>query len=187
MAVNDVHILLFLCSHNNIDGLVQDCSYAITNAPELLQSCTKPSICSNRCSTRGIVIVLGFILLTVFTDLQTFWTEMVIVGLQLSFEWRFENLWEDAHHHTYLTIRLQIYFKGSQTSASRWSLYQQIFQTVLHDSDLVYLLVCCSPPSVVDPVKYQPINRTIQCEVSTHSDICHTTAGVLVISAYMLH
>ena len=29
-----------------IDGLVEDCSIAIANAPELLQSCTKPSKCS---------------------------------------------------------------------------------------------------------------------------------------------
>ena len=29
----------------DIDGLVQDCSNSIANAPELLQSCTKPSIC----------------------------------------------------------------------------------------------------------------------------------------------
>ena len=28
-----------------IDGLVQDCSNSIANALELLQSCTKPSIC----------------------------------------------------------------------------------------------------------------------------------------------
>ena len=28
----------------SMDGLVQDCSNAIANAPELLQSCTKPSI-----------------------------------------------------------------------------------------------------------------------------------------------
>ena len=27
------------------DGLVQDCSNSIANALELLQSCTKPSIC----------------------------------------------------------------------------------------------------------------------------------------------
>ena len=30
----------------NIDGLVQDCSNCIANALELLQSCTKPSICT---------------------------------------------------------------------------------------------------------------------------------------------
>ena len=29
-----------------IDGLVQDCSNSIANAMELLQSCTKPSICT---------------------------------------------------------------------------------------------------------------------------------------------
>ena len=29
-----------------LDGLVQDCSNSIANALELLQSCTKPSICS---------------------------------------------------------------------------------------------------------------------------------------------
>ena len=29
----------------DIDGLVQDCSNSIANALELLQSCTKPSIC----------------------------------------------------------------------------------------------------------------------------------------------
>ena len=35
------------CSHYyNIDGLVQDCSNSIANALELLQSCTKPSICT---------------------------------------------------------------------------------------------------------------------------------------------
>ena len=31
----------------NIDGSVQDCSSSIANALELLQSCTKPSICYN--------------------------------------------------------------------------------------------------------------------------------------------
>ena len=31
--------------HNDIDGLVQDCGNSIANAMELLQSCTKPSIC----------------------------------------------------------------------------------------------------------------------------------------------
>ena len=30
----------------HIDGLVQDCSNSIANAMELLQSCTKPSICA---------------------------------------------------------------------------------------------------------------------------------------------
>ena len=29
----------------HIDGLVQDCSNSIANALELLQSCTKPSMC----------------------------------------------------------------------------------------------------------------------------------------------
>ena len=29
----------------HLDGLVQDCSNSIANALELLQSCTKPSIC----------------------------------------------------------------------------------------------------------------------------------------------
>ena len=31
-----------------IDGLLQDCSNSIANAMELLQSCTKPSICGTR-------------------------------------------------------------------------------------------------------------------------------------------
>ena len=30
---------------DNVDGLVQDCSNSIANALELLQSCTKPSVC----------------------------------------------------------------------------------------------------------------------------------------------
>ena len=97
-----------LCAH--IDGLVQDCSNSIANAPKLLKSCTKPSIYSDRCSTRGIIIVLGFILLTAFTDLLTIWTELVIAGPQLSFEWGLENIWEYAHHHTYMTIRFDNMF-----------------------------------------------------------------------------
>ena len=31
--------------HYDIDGLVQDCSISIATAPEILQSCTMPSIC----------------------------------------------------------------------------------------------------------------------------------------------
>ena len=31
--------------HLYVDGLVQDCSNSIANALELLQSCTKPSMC----------------------------------------------------------------------------------------------------------------------------------------------
>ena len=31
---------------NHIDGLVQDCSISIANAPEILQYCTKPLICN---------------------------------------------------------------------------------------------------------------------------------------------
>ena len=31
----------------HVDGLVQDCSNSIANALELLQSCTKPSMCSS--------------------------------------------------------------------------------------------------------------------------------------------
>ena len=34
-----------LVNNEYIDGLVQDCSNSIANALELLQSCTKPSIC----------------------------------------------------------------------------------------------------------------------------------------------
>ena len=33
-----------------INGLVQDCSNSIANALELLQSCTKPSICWLACT-----------------------------------------------------------------------------------------------------------------------------------------
>ena len=33
------------CDVHDIDGLVQDCRNPIANALELLQSCTKPSIC----------------------------------------------------------------------------------------------------------------------------------------------
>ena len=32
----------------DIDGFVQDCSISIANTLEILQSCTKPSICSNQ-------------------------------------------------------------------------------------------------------------------------------------------
>ena len=35
-----------LCFDKYIDGLVQDCSISIANALEILQSCTKPSICT---------------------------------------------------------------------------------------------------------------------------------------------
>ena len=35
-------------SENCIDGLVQDCSITIANAMEILQSCTKPSVCFQR-------------------------------------------------------------------------------------------------------------------------------------------
>ena len=31
----------------HVDGLTQDCSNSIANALELLQSCTRPSMCSN--------------------------------------------------------------------------------------------------------------------------------------------
>ena len=34
--------------HQHIDGLVQDCSNSVAGALELLQSCTKPSICQSR-------------------------------------------------------------------------------------------------------------------------------------------
>ena len=37
-----------------IGGLVQDCSNSIANALELLQSCTKPSICADDIDT-GLV------------------------------------------------------------------------------------------------------------------------------------
>ena len=36
-------ILGAACSQHEMNGLVQDCSNSITNALELLQSCTKPS------------------------------------------------------------------------------------------------------------------------------------------------
>ena len=39
-----VLMLTFFLTYN-IDGLVQDCSNSIANTLELLQSCTKPSIC----------------------------------------------------------------------------------------------------------------------------------------------
>ena len=35
---------MYIYIGDNIDGLAQDCSNSIANAPELLQSCTKPSI-----------------------------------------------------------------------------------------------------------------------------------------------
>ena len=42
--------------HVYIDGLVQDCSNSIANALELLQSCTKPSICPwPHCNVKLIV------------------------------------------------------------------------------------------------------------------------------------
>ena len=36
-------VKLQLCNIDDMDGLVQDCSNFIANAPELLQSRTKPS------------------------------------------------------------------------------------------------------------------------------------------------
>ena len=36
-----------LATSHYLDGLVQDRSNSIANAMELLQSCTKPSICTN--------------------------------------------------------------------------------------------------------------------------------------------
>ena len=33
----------------HIHGLAQDCSFSIANAPEILQSCTKPSVCLCTC------------------------------------------------------------------------------------------------------------------------------------------
>ena len=49
----------------NIDSLVQDCSNSIANALELLQSCTKPSICRilvfHRCPVQmGRNMLIGF-------------------------------------------------------------------------------------------------------------------------------
>ena len=42
-----IQICLFrLCVVKNIDGLVQDCSNSITNALDLLQSCSELLICS---------------------------------------------------------------------------------------------------------------------------------------------
>ena len=43
----EIHItekMVFILSHDYIDGLVQDYSNSIANALELLQSCTKPSV-----------------------------------------------------------------------------------------------------------------------------------------------
>ena len=34
-----------ICVSGDVDGLAQDCSNSIANALELLQSCTKPSMC----------------------------------------------------------------------------------------------------------------------------------------------
>ena len=39
--------LMFVILGYYINGLVQNCSNSITNILELLQSCTKPSICSD--------------------------------------------------------------------------------------------------------------------------------------------
>ena len=51
MQDNDRQILRLLTqianSDSHIDGLVQDCSNSIANALALLQSCTKPSICTS--------------------------------------------------------------------------------------------------------------------------------------------
>ena len=52
--------IIFLCqlewSNSDIDGLVQDCSKSSALAMELLQSCTKPSICDyvSNSSTKGL-------------------------------------------------------------------------------------------------------------------------------------
>ena len=46
----------------DINGLVQDCSNSIANALELLQSCTKPLISSQRMTTLYIdQVILGHI------------------------------------------------------------------------------------------------------------------------------
>ena len=43
----------------DIDGLVQDCSNSNANALELLQSCTKPSICSCKVLANGLFRNIG--------------------------------------------------------------------------------------------------------------------------------
>ena len=44
--MNESMCLLYKNWEHHIDGLVQDCNNFIANALELLQSCTKPLICS---------------------------------------------------------------------------------------------------------------------------------------------
>ena len=41
---NIFYLYAYLCSWDDVDNLVQDCSNSIANALELLQSCTKPSM-----------------------------------------------------------------------------------------------------------------------------------------------
>ena len=41
-----IHSPHYIYSHSHIDGLAQDCSDSIANSQALLQSCSKPSICS---------------------------------------------------------------------------------------------------------------------------------------------
>ena len=38
-------IISYSTNDQKLDGLVKDCSISIANALEILQSCTKPSIC----------------------------------------------------------------------------------------------------------------------------------------------
>ena len=45
MNLKFVNVLLYRRTCIDIDGFVQDCSNTIANALELLQSCTKPTIC----------------------------------------------------------------------------------------------------------------------------------------------
>ena len=42
---------------HSIDGLMQDCSNSIANTMELLQCCTKPSICHVRCDVCAVLFV----------------------------------------------------------------------------------------------------------------------------------
>ena len=54
MTKMNIAVMLCKCC---IEGLVQDCSNSIANALELLQSCTKPSVCTLKTNSSNILKV----------------------------------------------------------------------------------------------------------------------------------
>ena len=65
-----------------IDGLVQDCSNCIANALELLQSCTKPSICGVNNST-WLMLWICFSLIWVGAVATAILIFLYLIGQQL--------------------------------------------------------------------------------------------------------